>query len=34
MLATEVVAVNKIKKTFEVFFFFDYIFDIVLSVLP
>lgn len=32
MLATEVVAVNKIKKTFEGFF--DYIFDIVLSVLP
>lgn len=34
MLATEVVAVNTIKKTFEVVFFFDYIFDIVLSVLP
>lgn len=33
MLVTEVVAVNKIKKTFEGFFF-DYIFDIVLSVLP
>lgn len=34
MLATEVVAVNKIKKDLRGFFFFDYIFDIVLSVLP